>query len=610
LRRLSAGVALVVIAVPSPTLAQDRPTSFGPNSPAISNHGTLNLQYIQIQNCPDGQALKSITFGNKTSKRCCPSEQYPSGATCCPQDMAETNGRCSPLDQAALCENGQIKFCAAAANAAYEAHEDDRAFKYASKACDTPHRDVADAAPGCFTLGRMYLEGRGTQKDTQAAERALDTSCDVGNPDACQALANIQEESTVKTEREHAAELWKKACLLSSREACHNFGVSIVNRQGFDKASTEFFDLACASGTGIALSCYYSGLARVGTSGNMDRETVEYFQWACHDKVTESCYRLALAYDWGEGTDRNPLRAANLYDEACAAGHGPSCYAIGISYETGYAVNRNYQLGARMLLRATELKSALGFEGVGVALSRGDGWDESVSLAKGYLFFACKDGLDGLEGACFRLGMLQVRERESWGPQTVGAACTAGSDEACEFVEKFRPKRPSFGTRTSADVFPLGGAWLSQSSAHTGALGGFGVSYYWRVLSLSVAVGFSTSQTYISNGVLDLSFAPISWPNANQSTWVLLNPSVGPALFLNSDHGSKDTEAGFGASVRNRFIFGCWFSATLEYGQSLLGPFGTDQFLAVGLGIHLAAVNVFQSDAPYVDRCGRLRLPY
>ena len=55
---------------------------------------------------------------------------------------------------------------------------------------------------------------------------------------------------------------------------------------------------------------------------------------ACDLKHAKACFNLALRYQNEDGVEKNPLRAAQLYEKSCNLGNSKACYNLGIMYTT------------------------------------------------------------------------------------------------------------------------------------------------------------------------------------------------------------------------------------------------------------------------------------
>ena len=62
------------------------------------------------------------------------------------------------------------------------------------------------------------------------------------------------------------------------------------------------------------------------------KETVDYLTKACNLNHSKACYNLAVRYNNADGVEKNPSRAALLYEKSCDLGYPKSCYNLGIMY--------------------------------------------------------------------------------------------------------------------------------------------------------------------------------------------------------------------------------------------------------------------------------------
>lgn len=103
-----------------------------------------------------------------------------------------------------------------------------RAFSYYLKACN------GNDGKGCLAVGRMYAEGRGTDKDDKASLDAYETGCDAGEPIACNTAGEMLEAGVGvgAPDLEKAARAYDFACGGKIAHACLILGNMYVDGRG------------------------------------------------------------------------------------------------------------------------------------------------------------------------------------------------------------------------------------------------------------------------------------------------------------------------------------------------------------------------------------------
>jgi len=107
--------------------------------------------------------------------------------------------------------------CRRAALAAIGAHEDTRALRLATHACDHGH------LRSCKTLGWLYENGRGVVRDLVRARALYTQACEGGELTSCKSLGLLLDLGLGGTvDRRRAAELYARACAVGELDACNN----------------------------------------------------------------------------------------------------------------------------------------------------------------------------------------------------------------------------------------------------------------------------------------------------------------------------------------------------------------------------------------------------
>lgn len=91
----------------------------------------------------------------------------------------------------------------------------------------------------------------------------------------------------------------------------------------------------------------------------MDEDHGAACQGACVYEHGESCHKLAMLYETGEGGLPEDLHSALLYQrKACDAGAGSGCFSLGYYYKIGKGVPKKPDRAAEFFEKSCKLKFA------------------------------------------------------------------------------------------------------------------------------------------------------------------------------------------------------------------------------------------------------------
>ena len=112
----------------------------------------------------------------------------------------------------------------------YDNKDYDKAFESFKKACD------GGDMRGCRSLGAMYDNGIGVEKNEQKAVELYKKACDGGEVLGCFNLGIMYATGNgVEKNEQKAAELYKKACDGGDLDGCRNLVVMHTNGNGVEK---------------------------------------------------------------------------------------------------------------------------------------------------------------------------------------------------------------------------------------------------------------------------------------------------------------------------------------------------------------------------------------
>jgi hypothetical protein len=188
-------------------------------------------------------------------------------------------------------------------------------------------------ASACSNAASLYRWGYGmgdtrVEKDDEKLRKYAQTGCNAGDGRGCSLLATSYFNSTKDDERVKAGPLYVRACN-SYAGACAELGGKLNSAADRDKLGKAFVQGQPAG--------------------------IVFHSKACKGGLNYSCTSTGDAYAAGLGTDKDPLKALELYTIACGHGVPSGCYHAGHLYEFG-GLNKDEKKAAEMYKKACEAK--------------------------------------------------------------------------------------------------------------------------------------------------------------------------------------------------------------------------------------------------------------
>ena len=183
----------------------------------------------------------------------------------------------------------------------------------------------------CYSLGRMYMEGNGTNQSYDKAREAYKQGCEKGNnEDACREFGKLQSDGLGGRSDDYAVK----------QPLNHRQTTPALNLSQF-----ESYKIACEQGDGD--KCY--SLGRMYMEGNGTNQSYskarEAYKRGCEQRsysTMEACYALGKIYANGLGVRRNYNKAQKLFEHTCKASDTKGCGDLGHMYLYGNGVKKNY----------------------------------------------------------------------------------------------------------------------------------------------------------------------------------------------------------------------------------------------------------------------------
>jgi TPR repeat protein/tRNA A-37 threonylcarbamoyl transferase component Bud32 len=249
------------------------------------------------------------------------------------------------------CAAGNLPGCVREGHC-YEAHTGGFTTNWKT-ACDLYERACnAETMAGCAHLSDCYLEGLGgKEKSVHGACALAKRACDHGDPSGCVSLARCYANGTggMAKDEKRACDLEKKSCDEGELNGCAMlalcyqpmFGDAPAGYAGHPEESCQTAKKACDDGGAVACwimgMCYADG--NVGFPKNEQRGC-ELFRQACDDGgflEEVGCAAFAMCHDRGMGGfTKDRAKAESIQQRVCNDGAVHACTELGDRFKEGY----------------------------------------------------------------------------------------------------------------------------------------------------------------------------------------------------------------------------------------------------------------------------------
>lgn len=278
----------------------------------------------------------------------------------------------------------------------------------------------------CYNLGRMYMEGNGTDQSYYKAREAYKLGCEKGNnEDACREFGKLQSDGLGESPDDHVVE-----------QPSNQRQTSPVLKQ----SQFESYKIACEQGDGD--KCY--SLGRMYMDGNGTDKSYskarEAYKQGCEQRsysTMEACYALGKIYANGLGVGRNYNKAQKLFKHTCRSGDSKGCGDLGHMYLYGNGVKKNYSQAIQLLKKGCEHNDAKACSTLGTLYITGQVVKEDYKKAYGLFDKGCRAG-DAL--GCYNMGNIYENgigraQSKHDAIHFYNLACSAGLQEGCQSLK-------------------------------------------------------------------------------------------------------------------------------------------------------------------------------
>lgn len=201
-------------------------------------------------------------------------------------------------------------------------------------------------------------------------------------------------------------------------------------------AKTEALDGAVAPQCpeGFALSGGKCIRAKEGATFACKGDNAENCKAQCDKNEPNSCYKLAMAYRFGNsGVKRDLATARSLYEKACSGGVAIACVDLGVSLEQGIGGSKDVDGAYAIYKKACDNGEPAGCTWLGTLYTKGLGVQQNIDKAARLYQNGCNGGH---APGCTFLGFFHqdgkgVTKDESLATQLFERACRGDNGQAC-----------------------------------------------------------------------------------------------------------------------------------------------------------------------------------
>jgi uncharacterized protein len=352
-------------------------------------------------------------------------------------------------------------------------------------------------------------------EDWVEALPALSSACDAYVPDACSTLGSLYLNGLgVEKDEARAVLLFEQSCNEGSNSGCGRAGAVMLygfaGRAVNPEVGIPMSEKSCAGGFGIACN----NLGRVYFQGKLvptnQPLALRYFERACILQERGGCSNAGDVYLDGKGAVADSAKAFSFYSKACSLREGSACMQMGSMLYYGNGIRTDKGLAANAFVAACNLNNAQGCTLAAQRFDKGDGVAQDQSRATLLFAKACQ-GRDA-EG-CHWMGWRSLKgvggaADPSVAQRYFAQACTLGRSEACPKSEGSKPPNNAQSSTASqqSDLVAQGnkfakGEGVAKDLAYASKLfeqacsaGRAAGCYNLAVINQTGGVGFRTSR--------------------------------------------------------------------------------------------------------------------
>ena len=257
-----------------------------------------------------------------------------------------------------------------------------------------------------WRLGVLYEYGRGIEKSLEKAVEYYRLAAEQGDGDGQWRLGTMYEFGIgIPENKAIAAEWYAKAAEQGDPHGQWRLGILYEYGDGglkkdVDKAM-EWYLKASLQDLPFAQWC----LGTVLEDKNLYEDAVKWYTRSAEQGDPNGQYRLAYAYEFGTGVEKDPSIALEWYRKAAEQDEDESQYRLGLLYEYGIGTEKKMVTATHWYRRAASLGNAKAQRQLGICYEFGVGEIPSPNLQKALKWYqkAAENEYPDAEAAC-RLG--------------------------------------------------------------------------------------------------------------------------------------------------------------------------------------------------------------
>lgn len=206
--------------------------------------------------------------------------------------------------------------------------------------------DAAAFGRACEPVAVAFRRlGVNLERNVSPADRIAyyEKACAGGIVSACYRQAWVQwaRDAGDPKNQDRALELYQKACLAGSGDACADEGRHLMDRPERANDALAVLELSCDLGSGGGCANFAFLYATGKIVKKDDRRATALYVKSCDLGDAKGCYNAGVMSDDGRGVARDVAAAVARYEEGCAGGSSTACTNLGFHYENGQGVRKD-----------------------------------------------------------------------------------------------------------------------------------------------------------------------------------------------------------------------------------------------------------------------------
>lgn len=293
----------------------------------------------------------------------------------------------------------------------------------------------------CFRLGGQFKAGYGREKNEERAIELYREACDQASAAACSALAKLYLDKGAPHGWTEVIALSTKACEERDPQACTDLGFLYASGTGVtrdDAASMPWFRRACELGD--PQGCYNVGLMLQQGRG-VEQSTaaaLAAYQEACDGGSAQACTNAGWLYERGDTViAKDEQRAFDMFQRgcegtSCTPSNANGCVNWGRAYRDGIGANRDPVKAAQIFEEVCNRTSDDDETRATIARSCSLLGSLVIDTDRDRALLLYRKGCDEKDTfGCFNLGVLESESDPTTAQKDFETACTQDDYEAC-----------------------------------------------------------------------------------------------------------------------------------------------------------------------------------